>query len=86
MVDLLVLIHGFVDVRLDTLTCPENVPLVTFSLSKTACLHYTLDEFRVCLHHLKEHLELSLLVLARFRITEHVDAISIDLEIELASS
>ena len=65
VIDLLVLVHGLVDVRLDALTCPQDVPFITFGLAESTGLHDSLDELGVRLHHLEEHLELCLLVLAR---------------------
>ena len=82
MVDLLVLIHGFIDVRLYALTSPKDVPLVALSLAKTARLHHTLDQFSVGLDHFEEHLELRLLILTWLCVTEHVHTISINLQIQ----
>ena len=58
MVDLLVFIHLFIYVVLDTLARPLNVPLVTLSLIHAICFEHSLHKSSVSFDHLKEHVEL----------------------------
>ena len=81
MVDLLVLVHRLINVRLNALTGPEDVPFVTLSLAKSAGFHDAFYQFCIGFDHLKEHLKLGLFILARLGVTEHVYTISIYLEI-----
>ena len=80
MVDLLVLIHGLVDVGLDTLRGPHDIPLVALGLAEAARLHHSLDQLGIGLHHLEEHLELRLLVLTWLGVAQHVDALAVYLD------
>ena len=79
VVDLLVLVHLLIDIALDTLTRPLDIPFVALGLIHAVCFKNGFDKTRVGFHHFEKHVKLRQFILARLREAQHVDVVTIDL-------